>query len=142
MFLCASVHNSRATQFSLNYQAIMFLSLSCVSITFANLFIFFTLFSLAALGPGKLQGVGTKPFQLFATAITLNSTPSGKMLVLSSLRSLRDTDQWFHHHFGFSFCFTLVFMLQGYTALHIAALHGHRHILDLLVGSYGKSCFL
>ncbi|XP_030589940.1 ankyrin repeat domain-containing protein SOWAHC [Archocentrus centrarchus] len=25
----------------------------------------------------------------------------------------------------------------GYTPLHIAALHGHRHILDLLIGSYG-----
>ncbi|XP_073325699.1 uncharacterized protein [Pagrus major] len=26
---------------------------------------------------------------------------------------------------------------SGYTPLHIAALHGHRHILDLLVGTYG-----
>ncbi|XP_058499100.1 ankyrin repeat domain-containing protein SOWAHA [Solea solea] len=26
---------------------------------------------------------------------------------------------------------------SGYTPLHIAALHGHRHILDLLIGSYG-----
>ncbi|KAK5623414.1 hypothetical protein CRENBAI_014558 [Crenichthys baileyi] len=25
----------------------------------------------------------------------------------------------------------------GYTPLHIAALHGHRHILDLLIGTYG-----
>lgn len=25
----------------------------------------------------------------------------------------------------------------GYTPLHIAALHGHRHIMDLLVGTYG-----
>uniref|UniRef100_A0A3P8QBE0 SOWAHA-C winged helix-turn-helix domain-containing protein n=1 Tax=Astatotilapia calliptera TaxID=8154 RepID=A0A3P8QBE0_ASTCA len=27
--------------------------------------------------------------------------------------------------------------VSGYTPLHIAALHGHRHILDLLVGTYG-----
>ncbi|KAM9351043.1 ankyrin repeat domain-containing protein SOWAHA [Symphorus nematophorus] len=26
---------------------------------------------------------------------------------------------------------------SGYTPLHIAALHGHRHILDLLIGTYG-----
>lgn len=26
---------------------------------------------------------------------------------------------------------------QGYTPLHIAALHGHRHILALLTGTYG-----
>ncbi|MBN3306260.1 SWAHB protein, partial [Amia calva] len=26
---------------------------------------------------------------------------------------------------------------QGYTPLHIAALHGHRHIIDLLVRTYG-----
>ncbi|TKS76646.1 Ankyrin repeat domain-containing protein SOWAHB [Collichthys lucidus] len=26
---------------------------------------------------------------------------------------------------------------KGYTPLHIAALHGHRHILDLLIGTYG-----
>ncbi|CAB1330037.1 unnamed protein product, partial [Coregonus sp. 'balchen'] len=25
----------------------------------------------------------------------------------------------------------------GYTPLHIAALHGHRHILELLIGTYG-----
>lgn len=25
----------------------------------------------------------------------------------------------------------------GYTPLHIAALHGHQHILDLLIGTYG-----
>uniref|UniRef100_A0A3Q0SJW5 SOWAHA-C winged helix-turn-helix domain-containing protein n=1 Tax=Amphilophus citrinellus TaxID=61819 RepID=A0A3Q0SJW5_AMPCI len=27
--------------------------------------------------------------------------------------------------------------VSGYTPLHIAALHGHQHILDLLIGSYG-----
>ncbi|KAJ8369835.1 hypothetical protein SKAU_G00098630 [Synaphobranchus kaupii] len=27
--------------------------------------------------------------------------------------------------------------LNGYTPLHIAALHGHRHIIDLLIGTYG-----
>ncbi|XP_069567038.1 ankyrin repeat domain-containing protein SOWAHD isoform X2 [Brachyistius frenatus] len=27
--------------------------------------------------------------------------------------------------------------VSGYTPLHIAALHGHQHILDLLVGTYG-----
>ncbi|XP_071398017.1 ankyrin repeat domain-containing protein SOWAHC [Centroberyx affinis] len=27
--------------------------------------------------------------------------------------------------------------VSGYTPLHIAALHGHRHILDLLIGTYG-----
>ncbi|KAL2103894.1 hypothetical protein ACEWY4_000762 [Coilia grayii] len=27
--------------------------------------------------------------------------------------------------------------VSGYTPLHIAALHGHRHIMDLLVGTYG-----
>ncbi|XP_016310234.1 ankyrin repeat domain-containing protein SOWAHD-like [Sinocyclocheilus anshuiensis] len=32
--------------------------------------------------------------------------------------------------------FSLLF-LQGYTPLHIAALHGHRHIFDLLVRTYG-----
>ncbi|XP_036003414.1 ankyrin repeat domain-containing protein SOWAHC [Fundulus heteroclitus] len=32
----------------------------------------------------------------------------------------------------FEFC-----SLQGYTPLHIAALHGHRHIIDLLIGTYG-----
>lgn len=42
----------------------------------------------------------------------------------------------------FSFCLTLVLVLQGYTPLHIAALHGHRHILDLLVGTYGKNLLL
>ncbi|KAM9505111.1 ankyrin repeat domain-containing protein SOWAHC-like [Salvelinus alpinus] len=30
-----------------------------------------------------------------------------------------------------------LFVLQGYTPLHIAALHGHRHILELLIGKYG-----
>lgn len=35
------------------------------------------------------------------------------------------------HHFP-------LFVLQGYTPLHIAALHGHRHILELLIGKYGK----
>ncbi|KAG7472066.1 hypothetical protein MATL_G00104580 [Megalops atlanticus] len=25
----------------------------------------------------------------------------------------------------------------GYTPLHIAALHGHQHIMDLLIGTYG-----
>lgn len=33
------------------------------------------------------------------------------------------------------------FVVQGYTPLHIAALHGHRNILDLLKVTYGKSCF-
>lgn len=38
---------------------------------------------------------------------------------------------------------TLVFyVLQGYTPLHIAALHGHRHIQELLTETYGKRCFL
>ncbi|CAB1414110.1 unnamed protein product [Pleuronectes platessa] len=62
----------------------MFLSLSAVSITSANLSLsFFSLrcFHWLRLGPGNLQG--------------------------------------------------------GYTALHIAALHGHRHILDLLTRRYG-----
>uniref|UniRef100_A0A3Q2ZIY9 Ankyrin repeat domain-containing protein SOWAHB-like n=1 Tax=Kryptolebias marmoratus TaxID=37003 RepID=A0A3Q2ZIY9_KRYMA len=28
--------------------------------------------------------------------------------------------------------------VSGYTPLHIAALHGHQHILDLLIGTYGN----
>eukprot|EP00066_Takifugu_rubripes_P011862 XP_011601128.1 PREDICTED: ankyrin repeat domain-containing protein SOWAHA-like [Takifugu rubripes] len=32
--------------------------------------------------------------------------------------------------------------LCGYTPLHIAALHGHQHILDLLVGTYGAKANL
>lgn len=40
-------------------------------------------------------------------------------------------------------CLTLLFVLQGYTPLHIAALHGHQHILDLLIGTYGnKNAFI
>uniref|UniRef100_A0AAV2LZ85 Uncharacterized protein n=1 Tax=Knipowitschia caucasica TaxID=637954 RepID=A0AAV2LZ85_KNICA len=35
-------------------------------------------------------------------------------------------------HVSTSFSFA-----DGYTPLHIAALHGHQHILDLLVGTYG-----
>ncbi|TWW57143.1 Ankyrin repeat domain-containing protein SOWAHA [Takifugu flavidus] len=34
------------------------------------------------------------------------------------------------------------FLFSGYTPLHIAALHGHQHILDLLVGTYGAKANL
>lgn len=29
---------------------------------------------------------------------------------------------------------------QGYTPLHLAAMQGHEHIIELLVQAYGKSC--
>ncbi|KAM6929883.1 uncharacterized protein PEZ65_009011 [Lycodopsis pacificus] len=34
-------------------------------------------------------------------------------------------------------CWFLLLCPSGYTPLHIAALHGHRHILDLLIVTYG-----
>ena len=29
-------------------------------------------------------------------------------------------------------------VLQGYTALHLAAIHGHEHIIELLVQTFSK----
>lgn len=34
------------------------------------------------------------------------------------------------------------FFIQGYTALHLAAMHGHEKIIELLVSTYSKSTLL
>lgn len=72
--VCQRAQTLKLCNFQANYQAIMFLSLSCVSITFSNLYILSMLFSLAASGPGKLQGVRTKPFQLSYSQNSAQST--------------------------------------------------------------------
>lgn len=55
---CVGTHNPESVQFSANYQAIMFVSLSAVSITFANLPVLFSrlVFIGCAFGRGKIKG--------------------------------------------------------------------------------------
>lgn len=136
--------------------AIMFLSLSGVSITFANLYILFhavfigcpwaweTLggryLNLPALCQSYSPQLHTKSKCKFETLFMCRlSDCFWRVCIPSGLTKKLPSE--YTCTCMFSFCFTLIFALQGYTPLHIAALHGHRHILDLLVGTYGKKWF-
>lgn len=126
---CLPACKSTAMQFSVNYWAIMFLSLCGVSITFANLYILF--------------------LAVFIGWIWMWETQGGRCCTLPSLHLESENvlfyQLWKEPVQGFCNTSEALFLfnsscLQGYTPLHIAALHGHQHILDLLIRTYGKMC--
>lgn len=139
--VCVPARNTPARR---NFQPIApQLRFSITILCFHNLLLICVLFSRTVfLGcvrwPGKRQGVGARtPFPLVPpNNIRLNIFYCLDPLCVVQVPVCRFLNFILMPSARINEC--SCFALQGYTPLHIAALHGHRHIQELLTETYGK----